>query len=116
MSNFYYTVQLDVDESPVVCKTPEEVFNLLKKKNLISVLRYNDSKTTGAYVKQATKQELDPAEFQEVPVCVVTALSDVGVFVESEDFWIENYMFDEFYNPERMPYVEKLIRHENEVN
>ena len=114
MSNAYYSVQLEHGEPAVCLESEKQVFDLLKKKKFVTVLRYNDKKTGAAYAKKARAQELTPVEQLKLPVFVASALSAEGVFVESEEFWIENYMIDEFYNPERMPYIEKMIKHSND--
>lgn len=114
MNDFYYAVQFEPGGETVAYDTVEQIFDLFKKKKIISILRYNDVKTGAAYSKEATAQDLSIEEQTQKPVFVITVLSDEGVFVESESFWIENYMLDEFYNPERMPYIEKVINHNNE--
>lgn len=121
MSEYCYVVQLEPGEPSVTFSSPGEVFTFLKKKRFITILQYNDKKTGEAYAKEAAAHELTAEEQVKTPIFAITALSDEGVFVESETFWIENYMFDEFYNPERMPYIEKVIcyctdtRKENEI-
>lgn len=114
MNDFNYSVQLDYDSDAVFLETPEQVFELLKKQKLVTILRYNDKKTGSAYAKEAAAQELTVDEQVALPVFAVTVLSEEGVFVESETFWVENYMFDEFYNPDRMPYIEKVLQNSNE--
>lgn len=114
MSDYYYVVQLEPDSPPATFYSPEEVFTFLKNTGVITILQHNDKKTGTAYAKEAAAQDLTAEEQAESPVFAITALSDEGVFVKSEAFWIENYMFDEFYNPERMPYIEKVIGHNNE--
>ena len=109
MEKYNYTVQFVPDEDLVVCKTPEDVYKLLKKKKLVSVALRNDNKTKDIYYKAATDQELSEKAQESVPVFIKSVLSEEGTFVESEAFWIENYMFDEFYNPDLMPYIEKII-------
>ena len=110
MDKFYYTVQFEQNGSIVNCETPQDVFNLLKNKKIITVSRYNDVKTGAEYTKVAAVQELAIEEQKQRPFYIKTILSDDGVFVPNEAFWIENYMFDEFYNPDRMPYIEKMIK------
>lgn len=114
MRDVYYAVQLEKDGAIINCQTPKEVYNLLIKKKLISVLRYNDKKTGRAYTKAAANQDLTVAEQEQTPVFIKTVLSDEGAFVKDEAFWIENYMFDEFYNPERLPYIEATIKRNDE--
>lgn len=109
MGAFTYTVQMEQCGNVVSCASPEEVFTLLKNEELIAVFRYNDDETGAVYREAADERQLSIAEREARPVLVTTVLSDEGIFVESEAFWIENYMTDEFYNPERMPYVEKVI-------
>lgn len=116
MNKNYFTVKLDTDSNLVTCDTSKEVYDLLKKKKLISVLRYNDSKTGRAYAKAAASQDLTVEEQEQTPVFIKTVLSDEGAFVKDEAFWIENYMLDEFYNPERLPYIEAMIRHNDEIS
>lgn len=114
MSDFYYAVQLEHGEQAVCLDTEKQVFDLLKKKKLVTILRYNDIKTGTAYAKKAAALELTPEEQAGLPIFVTTVLSDEGIFVENEEFWVSNHMIDEFYNPERMPYIEKIIKHSNE--
>lgn len=114
MGDFNYSVQLEHGASAVILETSQQVFELLKKKKLITLFRHNDKKTGAAYAKEAATQGLTAVEQEKLPVFAITVLSDEGVFTESEEFWIENYMFDEFYNPDRMPYIEKIIRCSNE--
>lgn len=114
MSKYYYTIQLEMDAPVVFRETLEEVFTFLKKKKAVSVLRYNDNKTGAAYTKAATRQGLTLAEQAQAPTCIKTVLSTEGTFVKDELFWIENYMLDEFYTPDRMPYVDTLIKHNGE--
>ena len=111
MKKQYYAVQIDFDEKVVCCENLQEVYALLKKHKLISVLRYNDNKTGAAYAKVATEQDLTIEEQGQTPVCIKTVLSDEGTFVKDEVFWIENYMLDEFYVPERMPFIDTIVRH-----
>ena len=40
------------------------------------------------------------------PLYIETSVSTEGIFVESEAFWVENYLTGEFYNPEKRPYIE----------
>ena len=115
MSKYYYTIQLDIDTPIFVCETLEEVFAFLKRKNVVSVLRYNDNKTCVAYTKAATRQGLTLAEQAQAPICIKTILSNEGTFVKDEGFWIENYMLDEFYSPDRMPFIDTLIKHNGEA-
>lgn len=110
MERLYYAVQIDFDEKVVYCKTLQETYALLKKHKMISVLRYNDNKTGAAYAKAATEQDLTIEEQEQTPVCIKTVLSDEGTFVKDEAFWIENYMLDEFYVPERMPFIETITK------
>lgn len=114
MNNFYYVVRLDCDSNAVTLETPQEVFELLKKKKLVTIARYSDQKTGSTYAKEAAIFDLAVAEQEELPVCVKTALTKEAVFVESEEFWVENYMFDTFYNPEWIPSIEKRCRCGNE--
>ena len=114
MSNLYYTIQLDGDVPVVILETLEDVYDFLKKKKVISVLRYNDNKTGSAYAKAAKEQSLTTTEQEQTPVYIKTVLSDEGTFVEDEAFWIENYMLDEFYVPERMPFIDTIIKHNGE--
>ena len=109
MEKYNYTVRLDPGIALVVCQTPKDVYNLLKKKKIVTVACRDDKKTKNAYLKAAIVQDLSEKAQKSVPVFIRSVLSDEGTFVESEEFWIENYMFDEFYNPEILPYVEKII-------
>jgi len=115
MSKCYYTIQLEPDAPAVIRDTLIEVYDFLKKKKIISVLRYNDSKTGAAYTKAAIEQDLTIEEQEQVPICIKTVLSDEEDFVCSEAYWIENCMLDEFYNPERMPFVDTIIK-DNSTN
>ena len=109
MSYFYYIVHADQDGPATTHQSLEEVFAFLKNTGFISVFRYNDKKTGSAYANLAAEYCLSSVEQEQRPVFVTTAVSDEGVFVESEAFWIENYMIDEFYNPERTPHIEALV-------
>lgn len=111
MNKYYYTIQLDPDAPVVIRETLEEVYDCLKKKKAISVLRYNDNKTGASYMKAAAEQDLTIEEQEQAPVCIKSVLSNEGTFVKDETFWIENYMLDEFYVPERMPFIDKIIKH-----
>lgn len=110
MNKRYYTIQLDTDGPVVTCETLEEVYDLLKKKKVVSVLRYNDNKSGAAYTKAAAEQDLTIKEQEQTPVYIKTVLSDEGTFVKDEVFWMENYMLDEFYVPERMPFIDTIIK------
>lgn len=114
MNKHYYTIQLDTDVPVVIRETLEEVYDFLKKKKVISILRYNDSKTGAAYTKAAAEQGLTFEEQMQVPICINTVLSDEDDFVCSEAYWADNCMLDEFYNPERMPYIDTIIKHSGE--
>ena len=109
MSSFYYIVHLEEGCTTATLHSPEETFTFLKNAGFVSILRYNDKKTGTAYAKMADEHCLSAAKRQLWPVFIMSAVSDEGVFVESEAFWTENYMLDEFYNPERMPHIEALI-------
>ena len=113
MNNSYYTIQFDKDGVLVSCETTREVYALLKNKKLISISRYNDSRTGANYEKNAVMQNLSIAERARNPLFIKTILSIEGIFVPNEDFWIENYMLDEFYNPDKMPYIEKIIKNDD---
>lgn len=114
MSDFYYTIQFEKDGGVISCQTPKDVFDLLKKKKLLSVLRYNDTKTGAEFAKHASFQDLTTEEQEQRPVCIKTTLSEEAVFVPTEEFWVENYMLDEFYNPDKMPYIVKMIKSDSE--
>lgn len=109
MSNFYYNVQFERDGPIASYSTLNEVYELLKMKGYIFVFRHNDQKTGNKYTKAAAEQLLSTSEQQRLPIYVLPSTSDEGTFVQSEAFWIENYMEDEFYNPDRMPHIEKMI-------
>lgn len=110
MGKYYYTVQFEIDGGIITCETPQDVYDCLKSKKQISILKHNDSKTGKAFSKAAVREGLTESEQIRKPLFISTALSDEGVFVESEEFWVENYMFGEFYNPDQMPYIEKCIK------
>ena len=109
MSSFYYIVHIDEDRPAVTFKSLREVFSLIKSEGLISIYQHNNKTTDHAYAKAADKACLSAKEREQRPILITTALDEDGVFVESEDFWIENYMIDEFYNPDTFPYIEKLL-------
>ena len=91
----------------------EDVYTFLKTEGFISIFRYNDNETGKAFAETADEYCVSAEEREQLPVFVLPAVSDEGTFVKSEVFWIENYLLDEFYNPERMPYIEVLAS-ENE--
>lgn len=114
MKKQYYTVQIDFDEKAICCETLPEVYALLKKHKLISVLRYNDNKTGAAYTKAAAEQGLTITEQEQTPIYIKTVLPGEGTFVKDEAFWMENYMLGEFYVPEQMPFIDTIIEHNGE--
>lgn len=116
MNKNFFTVKLDTDSNLVICDTVNDVYDLLKKKKLISVLRYNDNKTGRAYAKAAASQDLTVEEQEQTPVFIKLIFSGEGMFVKDEAFWIENYMLGEFYNPEQLPYIEEMIRPNGEIS
>lgn len=109
MSRIYYSVQFDFNSSPVICDNLKKVFDLLLKEELISICRYNDHFTGKEYAKFAAQHNLIIPEQKQKPFFILSSMSEDGTFVNGVDFWIENYLEEEFYNPEQMPYVEKII-------
>lgn len=112
MAGTYYSVQLDYDSGIITLNSLEGVFELLKEKQCIAVYRCNDPITGKQYAELADKLSFSAEQQEAFPVCVTTVLSEEGYFVESEEFWIENYMVDEFYYPDRMPYIESMASYD----
>ena len=109
MKDYYFSVQNEPDEPIITMESVEEIYSLLLSKGLISVLRYNDSITGEAYLRMADQEGFSAADRVRFPIFIYPGNPEDGVFVQSEEVWIENYMLGEFYNPERMPYIEKMI-------
>lgn len=94
-----YKLQLDFDE-PIQHFTDLHLLVAeLKRADHIFIFSDFDDK----YKEMTEDCCIDPAK---TPLYIETSVSPEGVFVESESFWIENYMLDEFSNPEKRPYVE----------
>ena len=98
-----YKVQMDFDE-PVQYFTD---LNLLvaELKRAGHVFVY--STADGKYKEMAEECCVDPTK---TPLYVETSVSTEGTFVESEAFWVENYLTGEFYSPEKRPHIEKYLQ------
>lgn len=110
MKSFYYIVHREHGGPSVTFRSREEVFAFLKNAGLVSVFRYNDDKTGRMFAKAADEHCLSVEEQERRPVFITTVLDGDGAFVESEAFWTENYLLDEFYNPDLRPYIERVSR------
>lgn len=108
MSFYYYIVHLEEGSPSVSVGSLSEIFALLKEMGFVTIFRYNDKETGAAFNEVAEEYCVPKAERERRPVFVLPATSDDGAFVESEEFWIENYLLEEFYNPELLPYVERF--------
>lgn len=103
MSHMYYEVQLDFDEPTKRFETLNSIFEYLKNNGHVFVYTSSDEE----YLKRAFEEGVD------IETCPVYIDPQVrfgdGMFVESVDFWIEEYMLSYFYNPEQRPYIETLL-------
>lgn len=97
-----YELQLDFEEPIQQFTDLKPLYEALKQTGHIYVYTTIDDK----YKEMAVGYTIDPTK---EPLYMETTVSAEGVFVESETFWIENYMLDEFYNPEKRPYIEKYL-------
>lgn len=98
-----YQLKLDFDQPAKLYDTLKEVFDVLKENGhiFISSKAFNEEK----YMKAA---EYYGGSSLAYLLYIETSLSEEGVFCDSIEFWIENYMIDEFYYPDKMPYIEVL--------
>ena len=94
-----FYVQIDFGE-PVQHFTSLHLLNEeLKRAGHIFVHSVSDDR----YKNMAEGCSIDSAR---TPLYIETSVSTEGTFVESEAFWVENYLTGEFYNPEKRPYIE----------
>ena len=108
MSISSFIVHCEPGEPAISFPALNEVFNFLMKEGFITVFRHGDADTGKLFEKAAEEHCLSEQEQLARPLFISTALSDEGAFVESEAFWIQNYMLDEFYNPDRTPFIEAV--------
>ena len=103
-NNMNKTYQLQMDfGAPVMCFTDlHQVFEALKQNDHIFVFSTLDDRCR----KVAKDHEIDP---EEKPFYIETSVSEEGVFVQSVEAWIDDDMVDEFYNPEKRPYIEVFL-------
>lgn len=94
-----YKLQLDFDEPIQYFTDLSLLATELKQSGHVFVYSASDEK----YKEMAEGCCIDPAK---TPLYIESSVLPEGVFVESESFWIENYMLDEFSNPEKRPCVE----------
>ena len=94
-----YELQLDFEDPVQSFENLDQLFEALKAAGHISV--YDAAQAR--YREMAEDCCVDPAK---TPLYIETSVSEEGVFVESEAFWIENYMAGEFSNPEKRPHIE----------
>ena len=98
-----YQLKLDFDQPAKLYNTLKEVFDVLKENGHIYISSQTVNKEK--YIKAA---EYYGGSSLAYPLYIETSLSEEGVFCDSIEFWIENYMIDEFYYPDKMPYIEVL--------
>lgn len=110
MSISRFIVHCEPGEPAKPFLTLDETFNFLKKEGFITALHHNDADTGKLFKQTAEEYCLSEQEQLARPLYITASLSDEGVFVENEAFWIKNYMLDEFYNPERMPFIEAVYQ------
>lgn len=99
--NMIYKLQLDFDEPIQYFTDISLLATELKQSGHIFVYSVSDEK----YKEMAECCCTDPAK---TPLYIETSVSTEGTFVESEAFWVENYLTGEFYRPEKRPYIESF--------
>ena len=97
-----YELQLDFEEPIQTFMDLKPLFKEVKRTGHIFIYNTSDDK----YKEMAAGCCINPAK---ETLYIETSVSIEGVFVESETFWIENYLLDEFSNPEKRPYIEKYL-------
>lgn len=97
-----YELQLDFEESIQTFTDLKPLFIELKRTGHIFIYNPSDDK----YKEAAADHCIDATK---ASLYIETTVSAEGVFVEGEAFWIENYLLDEFSNPEKRPYIEKYL-------
>ena len=105
MNNSIYRIRLDFElfDQYIDYYSLKDVFDLLKSKGHIRVLKSDEN--TDEFLEKA-EELAENIDKNHVYIEVSTSLE--GVFCESIDFWIENYLIDEFYCPDKRPYIEVL--------
>lgn len=97
-----YELQLDFEEPIQTFVDLKPLFKALKRTGHISIYNISDDK----YKEAAAEHCIDATK---ASLYIETTVSTEGVFVESEAFWIDNYLLDEFSNPEKRPFVETYL-------
>ena len=98
-----YKVQMDFDEPVQYFTDLNLLVTALKQAGHVFVYSAPDDK----YNEMAEVCCVDPTK---TPLYIETSVSSEGAFVESEAFWIENYLSGEFYNPEKRPHIEACLQ------
>lgn len=96
-----YKLQLDFDEPIQYFTDLSLLATELKQSGHVFVYSASDEK----YKEIVEGSCVDPAKN---PLYIETSVSTEGTFVESEAFWVENYLTGEFYSPEKRPYIESF--------
>ena len=97
-----YELQLDFEKPVQSFADLGQLFEVLKAAGHIFV--YDTAQAR--YCEMVEDCYVDPVK---TPLYIETSVSEEGVFVESEVFWIENYMTGEFSDPEKRPYIETYL-------
>lgn len=105
MKNYIYRLKLNYDEFYKDYNSLQEVFDVLKEKEHIIIL-HKDNDYIQFLEKVSNENEVDTLKY---PYYIETSVSVDGDFYESIEFWIENYLLDEFYYSDRRPYIEVLV-------
>lgn len=105
MNNYIYRLKLNYDESYQDYDSLQDVFEVLKENEHITILHKDNDKA------QFLSKFSEDVEFDNLkhPFYIETSVSAGGDFYESIEFWIENYLVEEFYYPDHRPYIEVLI-------
>ena len=93
---------MDFDEPVLIFEDAYELYVKLRQSGHIFLYTPSDDRYKAA-ANDCKADSINKSLYIE------TSVSAEGVFVESEDFWIANYMFDEFYSPEHRPYIEPYL-------
>lgn len=106
MNNFIYRIRLDFElfDQYIDYYSLKDVFDLLKSKGHIHVLKFDEN--TAELLEKAEELAVN---IDKNHVYIETSTSLEGIFCKSIDFWIENSLIDEFYYPDKRPYIEVLI-------
>lgn len=105
MNNYIYRLRLEYDEIYQDYNTLQEVFDVLKEDKHITIL-HKDTDKAQFLDKISDENEIDIIKY---PFYIETSISADGDFYESVEFWIENYLIEEFYYPDHRPYIEVLV-------